>query len=118
MFCALMSFIIGTVSGLNQVYIKRLLAFSTVSHVGFMILSLSLYSNLSMFSFIFYLTQYTITNTLAFLVLLGLGQHYSYWDIIYIREFKGLFHGDRKLYAISFAIAIFSMAGIPPLVGF
>lgn len=68
-----MSFIIGTVGGLVQLKIKRLLTFSTISHVGFLLLALSLNTENSIQSFFFYLMQYTFVNTNVFMILLGLG---------------------------------------------
>ena len=59
---SLLSLIIGTVVGLAQSKIKRLLAYSTISHVGFILLSLAINSEQSIESFIFYLIQYSITN--------------------------------------------------------
>jgi NADH-ubiquinone oxidoreductase chain 2 len=55
---SLLSLIIGTVLGLSQVRIKRLFAYSTISHVGFILLALSIDSIESIQAFIFYLMQY------------------------------------------------------------
>ena len=69
---SLLSLIIGSVVGLSQIRIKRLLAYSTINHVGFLLLALSVFSNSSIESFIFYLFQYTITNLNIFLIILAL----------------------------------------------
>ena len=66
---SLFSLIIGTVVGLTQFRIKRLLAYSTISHVGFILLALSINSIESIQSFIFYLMQYSISNLNAFIIL-------------------------------------------------
>jgi hypothetical protein len=68
---SLLSLIVGTISGLSQHKIKRLLAFSSVSHVGFLLLALSIYSVKSIESFIFYLVQYSITSLNIFLIILA-----------------------------------------------
>lgn len=68
-----MSLVIGTVVGLAQYRLKRLLAYSTISHVGFLLLALCVNSEKSTISFLFYLMQYSITNLNAFLVVLALG---------------------------------------------
>ena len=60
------SLIVGTILGLTQFRIKRLLAYSTISHVGFILLSLSISSIESTQAFLFYLVQYTISNLNAF----------------------------------------------------
>ena len=74
---ALFSLIIGTVLGLSQSRIKRLFAYSTITHVGFLLLALSLNSITSLDAFIFYLIQYTITNLNLFFILVAWGYLYS-----------------------------------------
>jgi NADH-ubiquinone oxidoreductase chain 2 len=73
---SLLSLIIGSIVGLSQTKIKRLLAYSTISHIGFLLLSLSVFSNSSIEAFIFYIIQYTITNLNIFLIILSLGYIY------------------------------------------
>ena len=74
---ALFSLIIGTVLGIGQSRIKRLFAYSTITHVGFLLLALSLNSIVSIDAFIFYLIQYTITNLNLFFILVAWGYLYS-----------------------------------------
>jgi hypothetical protein len=69
---ATLSLIIGSLLGLAQIRIKRLLAYSTISHLGFILLALAVNTEQSIDSFIFYILQYTITNLNIFLVILGL----------------------------------------------
>ena len=69
---SLLSLIFGTVVGLAQTRIKRLLAYSTINHIGFLLLALSVFSNSSIEAFIFYIIQYTITNLNIFLIILAL----------------------------------------------
>lgn len=131
---SLLSLVIGTVVGLAQYRLKRLLAFSTISHVGFLLLALSVNSEESITSFLFYIIQYSITNLDAFFVVLALGyvinNQISYLpitdrlhngnnstDITYISQLKGQFYANPIL-GLSLALCLFSMAGIPPLVGF
>jgi NADH-ubiquinone oxidoreductase chain 2 len=144
LFVSLCSLIIGTVVGLNQIKIKRLLTFSTISHVGFLLLSLSLNTENAVQSFIFYIFQYSLSNLNIFLILLTIGymnyykqlshqklnyntldlykgkflnKNKSISDIGLIEEIKGLFY-NFPLLCISFSICLFSMAGTPPLIGF
>src|ERR1041385_34966 len=70
---SLFSLIVGTVVGLTQYRIKRLFAYSTISHVGFILLALGISSVESTQAFLFYLTQYTISNLNAFIILLAIG---------------------------------------------
>src|ERR1700733_14018487 len=70
---SLLSLIIGTIVGLAQSKIKRLLAYSTISHIGFILLALAINTEQSIDSFIFYIIQYTLTNLNTFLILIALG---------------------------------------------
>ncbi len=123
---SLFSLIIGTVVGLTQTKIKRLLAYSTISHIGFILLALAINSKQSIDSFIFYIIQYTITNLNTFLILLAIGyilynktliNKGSEKDIKFISELKGFFFSNPIL-SISLTICLLSMAGTPPLLGF
>nr|YP_009710581.1 NADH dehydrogenase subunit 2 [Amanita basii]QFZ98530.1 NADH dehydrogenase subunit 2 [Amanita basii] len=130
---SLLSLIIGTVVGLAQTKIKRLLAYSTISHIGFILLALAINTEQSIDSLIFYIIQYTITNLNIFLIILALGYIIKIYpnknnirstlysgeekDIKYISEFKGQFFLNPLL-SLSLAVCLFSMAGIPPLIGF
>jgi len=128
-----LSLIIGTIVGLAQVKIKRLLAYSTISHVGFILLALSINTEESLESLLFYLVQYSITNLNTFFILLSFGyiikksinslgglsaeEGKGKSDINFISELKGQFWSNPLL-SLSLAVSLFSMAGIPPLVGF
>ena len=130
---SLLSLVIGTVLGLTQFRIKRLFAYSTISHLGFMLLALTINSIESIQSFIFYLVQYSLSNLNAFIILVAIGYSlFGYEDknvyhnklidrnnspIQLISQLKGYFH-INSLLALSLAITLFSFAGIPPLMGF
>lgn len=128
---ALFSLIIGSVLGLTQFRIKRLYAYSTISHVGFILLALSIGTIESVQSFIFYLTQYSLANLNAFLLLITIGYSLYFYventetnisdknnsPLQLISQLKGYFKINSML-AICLGITIFSFVGIPPLVGF
>jgi NADH-ubiquinone oxidoreductase chain 2 len=130
---SLLSLIIGTVVGLTQFRIKRLFAYSTISHVGFILLALSITSIESIQAFVFYLMQYSISNLNAFIILVTIGfslywyvsenkEHNDLLDkknspIQLINQLRGYFYINPVL-ALSLAITIFSFVGVPPLVGF
>ena len=130
---SLLSLVIGTVVGLTQFRIKRLFAYSTISHVGFILLALSINSIESIQAFIFYLMQYSISNLNAFIILISIGYSLYYYvnkskeykqlldkensPIQLISQLKGYFYINPML-ALSLAITIFSFVGIPPLIGF
>lgn len=129
----LFSLVIGTIVGLTQFRIKRLYAYSTISHVGFILLALSINSIESIQSFIFYIMQYSLSNLNAFIILLAAGwslfkftnnnrEFYTLLDknnspIQLTSQLKGYFY-INPLLALSLSITIFSFVGIPPLVGF
>lgn len=144
MFSSLLSLIIGTVVGLTQSRIKRLFAFSTISHVGFILLGLAIHTVESTQAFMFYLIQYSISNLNAFMLIITIG--YSLYCYVYngnslekdnkeindkkdnlqdlnnspiqlIDQLKGYYYINPVL-SLSLAITLFSFAGIPPLVGF
>ena len=123
---SLLSLLIGTIVGLAQSRIKRLLAYSTISHIGFILLALAINTEQAIDSFLFYIIQYSITNLNTFLILIALGYILknnstsileSFQDIKYITELKGLFF-NNPLLSLSLTICLFSMAGVPPLLGF
>jgi NADH-ubiquinone oxidoreductase chain 2 len=130
---SLLSLIIGTVVGLTQFRIKRLFAYSTISHVGFILLALSINSIESIQAFIFYLMQYSISNLNAFMILISIGFSLYFYindnkeykelsdknnsPIQLISQMKGYFYINPVL-ALSLSVTIFSFVGIPPLIGF
>ena len=81
LFSSLLSLIIGTVVGLTQSRIKRLFAFSTISHVGFILLGLTIHTVESTQAFMFYLIQYSISNLNAFMLIITIG--YSLYCYVY-----------------------------------
>lgn len=132
---SLLSLFIGSVLGLTQFRIKRLFAYSTISHVGFILLALSIDSVESIQSFIFYLLQYSISNLNGFMILVTIGFSlylYVYEDVAsreenlidknnspiqLINQIKGYFYINPFI-SISLAITIFSFIGVPPIIGF
>lgn len=135
---SLFSLVIGSVLGLTQSRIKRLFAYSTISHVGFILLALTINSTESIQSYIFYILQYSLSNLNAFIILLTIG--YSLYLYVYnndnnnsrqdsftvadnyspvqlINQIKGYFYINPFI-AISLAITLFSFVGIPPIIGF
>lgn len=127
------SLIIGTVLGLTQIRIKRLLAYSTISHIGFILLALIVHNIESYQAFIFYIMQYILTNLNAFLVIIGIGfSLYLYYTnvsennnlseknnspIQLVSQLKGYFAINPML-ALCLAVSMFSFVGLPPLTGF
>ncbi len=145
---SLFSLIIGTVLGLTQFRIKRLFAYSTISHLGFILLALSINSVESTQAFIFYLMQYSVSNLNAFFLLISIGFSLYLFvndgdnDVIHPNKDKNQEQEHSKnlldknnspiqlitqikgyfyinpVLALSLAITLFSFVGIPPLIGF
>jgi NADH-ubiquinone oxidoreductase chain 2 len=112
--------------------IKRLLAYSTISHVGFILLALVAYSIESEKAFMFYIIQYIFTSLNSFMVIIGIGfSLYLYFSnvlnnalseknnspIQLISQLKGYF-SINPILALCLAISMFSFVGLPPLIGF
>jgi NADH-ubiquinone oxidoreductase chain 2 len=128
-----LSLIIGTILGLTQTRIKRLLAYSTISHVGFILLALITYNVESYQAFLFYIIQYISTNLNIFLIIIAIGfSLYMYYTNIseynnlpeknnspiqLITQLKGYFSINPSL-TLCLVITMFSFIGLPPLIGF
>jgi NADH-ubiquinone oxidoreductase chain 2 len=127
---SILSLFIGSVLGLVQYRLKRLYAYSTISHVGFILLALAINSIESTRAFFFYIIQYSLSNLNAFIILITIGyslynyvyktntfKNNSYSPIYLISQLKGYFYINPML-SVSLAITLFSFVGVPPLIGF
>jgi NADH-quinone oxidoreductase subunit N len=118
----MLSVIIGSLGALNQTKIKRLLAYSAIGHMGFMLLGLAPATINSLQASLVYIILYIIMslNTFAF-VLIYFNKYRSSLSISdrsnYISELSGLSRKEPVL-AATFALSLLSIAGIPPLAGF
>lgn len=106
---------------------------STISHVGFILLSLAIFSVESLQAFFFYLIQYTISNLNAFFILIAIGFNLCLYKssnkeddelkdklnspLQLISQLRGYFFKNTFL-SLSFTITLLSFAGIPPFIGF
>src|SRR5579859_409713 len=90
----MLSLILGTIVGLAQTRIKRLLAYSTISHIGFILLALAISTEQSIESLIFYIIQYSITNLNTFLILIALSYliYNSVLQKIYVKIIKNNYY--------------------------
>lgn len=111
----ILSIIIGSIGGINQSKIKRLLAYSAIGHTGYIILGLmtggldSIHA--SMIYIIIYLFMSINIFTIALQIISGIGESN------FISELTGLSRSNPIL-AWTLGLTLFSMAGIPPLAGF
>ena len=112
--CAI-SLLVGVYGAITQKVIKRLLAFSSINHIGFMLLGIMSYQFMSEGTLFVYLIIYLITTFGIFAVLLNLRTVEG--EFTKISQLNGLrFTSNSK--SISMLVFFFSLAGIPPFAGF
>ena len=114
-FISIASMILGSVAAIGQKNIKRLLAYSSISHMGYALAGVATGTGYGYTSTIIYITIYVIMNigTFACLYLMKVNGKYTEK----IDDLSGL-SKQKPLLAFSFLILFFSLAGIPPLGGF
>jgi NADH-quinone oxidoreductase subunit N len=105
---------LGNLSALHQTNLKRLLAYSSISHAGYALMGLSAASLLGVQSVMIYLLVYLVMNLGAFLAVIAIAQATGSETIA---DCNGLAR-RHPLLAVTFAIFLFSLTGLPPLAGF
>lgn len=111
------SVFIGSFMGIRQKKFKRLFAYSTVSHVGFLLFAISSGSREGIQSLIIYILIYMFMSLSIWIILLSLRLKKNNFLGIFLTDYSSLFY-INPLLAIIFCINLLSMAGIPPLLGF
>lgn len=113
--CATLSLLIGNISAVLQPSVKRMLAFSSISHAGFLVMAIvAVASSYAQTTVYFYTAAYSFASIAAFTVLIIVNKA-SGSDLV--ESFNGL--GKRNpLLAVVMTIALLSLAGIPPTAGF
>jgi NADH-quinone oxidoreductase subunit N len=112
---AVLSLAIGNVIAIAQTNIKRMLAYSTISHVGFLILGLIAGNAEGYSAAMFYVITYALTAIGGFGMIILLSR--SGFEADQLDDFKGL-NERSPWFALMMLILMFSMAGVPPTVGF
>lgn len=112
---AVLSLAVGNVFAIAQTNLKRMLAYSTISHVGFLLLGFINGTPAGYASAMFYMVSYALMATVAFGTIMLLAR--AGFEAEEIDDFKGL-NQRNPWYAGVMAIAMFSLAGVPPLFGF
>ncbi len=109
------SMLVGSLGALQQKDLKRLFAYSTINHIGFMLIGLVPGSEDGIIAICIYLMLYLIMNIGVFVVILSLSR-----DNISVSSIKDLtgYFTNNPFMAVCMAVFMFSMAGIPPLSGF
>ena len=114
-FISIASMILGSVAAIGQKNIKRLLAYSSISHMGYALAGVATGTASGYSSTIVYITIYIIMNMGAFACLYLMKAEERYTEEIV--DLSGL-SKEKPILALSFLILFFSLAGIPPLGGF
>ena len=114
-FISVASMILGSVAAIGQTNIKRLIAYSSIGHIGFAIAGIATGTQEGFSSTIFYMTIYIVMNTGVFCCIYFMQKEGNYRENI--KDLSGL-SKNQPLLALAFLILFFSMAGIPPLGGF
>ena len=114
-FLSIASMLFGAVAAIGQTNIKRLIAYSSIGHIGYTLAGLATGSNEGIQSSIIYITIYVIMNLAFFSCLLMLKRNDQYYEDI--DDLSGL-SKNHPLLSLSMLVILFSLAGIPPLAGF
>jgi len=109
------SMILGAVAAIGQNNIKRLMAYSSIGHMGYALAGISTGTNIGIQSSIIYLIIYLLMNLGVFGCIFMMKRENVYQENI--SDLSGL-SKNNPLLALSFLIILFSLAGIPPLAGF
>ena len=114
-FLSIASMVFGAVAAIGQTNLKRLVAYSSISHVGYALAGLATGSNEGIQSSVIYITIYVLMNLGLFSCLLMMKRNNIYHENI--EDLSGL-SKNHPLLSLCLLIILFSLAGIPPLAGF
>ena len=114
-FISIASMILGATAAIGQKNIKRLMAYSSIGHMGYALAGLTPGTNAGIQSTIIYLIIYLIMNLGAFGCIFMMKRENTFYENI--NDLSGM-SKNHPLLALSFLIILFSLAGIPPLAGF
>ena len=114
-FLSIASMFFGAVAAIGQKNLKRLVAYSSIGHMGYALAGLSTGTNQGIQSSITYMSIYLVMNLAFFSCLFMLRRNETYYEKI--EDLSGL-SKNHPMLALSMLIILFSLAGIPPLAGF
>ena len=114
-FLSLASMIFGAIAAIGQTNLKRLVAYSSIGHIGYVLAGLSIGTNEGIQSSIAYIFIYLVMNFGLFSCLFMLKRNDQYFESIY--DLSGI-SKNHPLLSLSLLVILFSLAGIPPLAGF
>ena len=114
-FISIASMILGAVAAINQKNIKRLIAYSSISHMGYALAGLTTGTNQGIQSSVSYITIYLVMSLAFFSCIFMLKRKDEYYENI--EDLSGL-SKKHPMLSFSLLVVLFSLAGIPPLAGF
>ncbi len=114
-FLSIASMLFGAVAAIGQTNLKRLIAYSSISHIGYALAGLATGTNDGIQSSVIYITIYILMNLGLFSCLLMMKRNNDYYEDI--GDLSGL-SKNHPLLSLSLLVILFSLAGIPPLAGF
>ena len=114
-FLSIASMFLGGIAAIAQSNIKRLLAYSSIGHVGYILIALVAANNDGIKAASIYMFSYMIMNIAIFAIILSIKIKNEY--LVEINDLKGL-SKSNPIVSLSIAIIMLSMAGIPPFIGF
>ena len=114
-FLSIASMLFGAVAAIGQTNLKRLVAYSSIGHVGYALAGLATGTNDGIQSSVIYITIYILMNLGLFSCLLMMKRNNEYYENI--DDLSGL-SKNHPMLSLSLLIILFSLAGIPPLAGF
>ncbi len=114
-FLSIASMLFGAIAAIGQTNLKRLVAYSSIGHVGYTLAGLATGTNEGIQSSVIYITIYIIMNLGLFSCMLMMKRNNEYYENL--EDLSGL-SKNHPLLSISLLIILFSLAGIPPLAGF
>ena len=114
-FLSIASMTLGAVAAIGQSNLKRLIAYSSISHMGYALAGIAAGTNLGIQSTIIYLTIYLFMNLAIFGCIFMMKRENIFYENI--NDLSGM-SKNHPMIAFSFLIILFSLAGIPPLAGF
>lgn len=109
-----LTILVGNITAVYQTNFKRMLAYSSISHAGYMVLALLAMNASAPASLLYYTTAYSVSSITAFAILLLISHKTGNDDI---KSFNGLAKRNPFLAAVT-VVAMLSLAGIPPTAGF
>ena len=114
-FLSIASMLFGAIAAIGQTNLKRLIAYSSIGHVGYTLAGVATGSNDGIQSSVIYITIYILMNLGLFSCLLMMKRNNKYFEDI--EDLSGL-SKNHPLMSLSLLVILFSLAGIPPLAGF